>query len=140
MPAAAPPSPEQFLPDLKRVSIEDSIFETKSRRFLTIYVWNIFVHRIWNSLYWVRKGRYPYTFKENQQTFLELLVTKTRTVVMDVGGGKWTAGPLDGGPSNNGNKQLKWVLYTKKGKYVKYDQYKNDMHNMHNMQIIKTIC
>ncbi len=65
---------------------------------------------------------------------------KTRKVVMDVCGGKWTAGPLDGGPSNNGNKQqktLKWVLYTKYAKYVKYDQNKKDMHNM---QIIKTIC
>jgi hypothetical protein len=51
---------------------------------------------------WVRKGQYPMTCEENHQTFLELLVTKVRTVAMDVGGGTWTAGPLDGGPSNNG--------------------------------------
>jgi len=36
---------------------------------------------------WVRKGQYPMTCEENHQTFLELLVTKVRTVAMDVGGG-----------------------------------------------------
>ncbi len=105
-------------------------------------MWNICVYSIWNvSIGW--KGQYPYTCKENQLTFLELLVTKARTMMMDGCGGKWTAEPLDGGPSNNGNKQrktLKWLLYTKYAKCVKYDQYKNDIHNMHNMHIIKTIC
>ena len=84
-------------------------FEAKSRRILTISMWNICVYRIWNSLYGVRKGRYPCTCKEKQRTFLELLVTKTRTVVMDVGGGKWTAGPLDGGQAIMGiNNQRHW--------------------------------
>ncbi len=36
---------------------------------------------------WVRKGLYPMTCEENHQTFLELCVTKVRTVAMDVGGG-----------------------------------------------------
>jgi hypothetical protein len=97
-------------------------FEAKSRRILTISVWNFCVYRIWNSLYGVRKGRYPCTCKENQWTFLELLVTKARTVVVvDEPLGPWM------GPSNNGNKQpktLKWVMYTKYAKYVKYVQYK----------------
>jgi hypothetical protein len=35
----------------------------------------------------VKKRRYRLTCEENQRTFLELLVTKARTVAMDVGGG-----------------------------------------------------
>jgi hypothetical protein len=44
--------------------------------------WDIF-----QIFQWVRKGRYPVTCGENHQTFLEPLVTKVRTVAMDVGGG-----------------------------------------------------
>ncbi len=36
---------------------------------------------------WLRKGQYPLTCEENHQTFLEHVVTKARTVGIDVGGG-----------------------------------------------------
>ncbi len=51
------------------------------------------------------------TCKENQRAFLELLAKNARTVAMNVGDGTWTAGPLDGGPSNNGNKQPKTLRW-----------------------------
>ncbi len=40
-------------------------------------------------------------------TFPELSAINQRTVVMGVGGGTWTTGPLDGGPSCSGNKRWK---------------------------------
>jgi hypothetical protein len=40
-------------------------------------------------------------------TFPEPSAIKPRTVVMNVGGGIYTARPLDGGQSNGGNKRRK---------------------------------
>jgi hypothetical protein len=58
---------------------------------------------------WVRKGRYLMTCEKNHQTFLELLVTKVRTVAMDVCGGTTTAGPLDGDQAKMGiNNERHW--------------------------------
>ncbi len=52
---------------------------------------------------WERDNTQWHAKRITRLKFLELLVTKVRTVAMDVSGGTWTAGPLDGGSSNNGN-------------------------------------
>ncbi len=53
------------------------------------------------------KGTIPCDMRRESLDFPGASCDKVRTVAMDVGGGTWTAGPLDGGPSNNGNKQRK---------------------------------
>ncbi len=52
--------------------------------------WDVFL-----LFQWKKRDNTHWHGKENQQTFLELLVINARTVAMDVGGGTWTAGPWD---------------------------------------------
>ena len=56
---------------------------------------------------WVLQGQYPSPCVEKRLTFPELSAINQQTVVMVVGGGTWTAGPWDGGPSSSSNKEWK---------------------------------
>ncbi len=56
---------------------------------------------------WAGPGQYPLRMLGEPADFPGALCNKPKTVAMDVGDGMWTAGHLDGGPRNSGNKQQK---------------------------------
>jgi hypothetical protein len=87
---------------------------------------------------WVLQGQYPSPCVETRLTFPELSAINQQTVVMVVGGGTWTAGPWDGGPSSSGNKQwnpAKDFFHPEYAQYAQYAVY--NMYNMHNMHLLK---
>ena len=100
---------------------------------------------------WVLQGQYPSPCVEKRLTFLELSAINQQTVVMVVGGGTWTAGPWDGGPSSSSNKQWKPCerLFSSRiciicticsVQYVEYAQYASTEICRICIRICKIIC
>ncbi len=100
---------------------------------------------------WVLQGQYPSPCVEKRLTFPELSAINQQTVVMVVGGGTWTAGLWDGGPSSSSNKQWKpcerlfssricIICTICRKQYVEYAQYASTEICRVCIRICKIIC